>query len=68
MSKQAISQIVVTRRVLIRAAIAVVALFLLALIPGAVGKTFWVAFMLGALVLILLGVVSFVQSKSHRTR
>jgi hypothetical protein len=67
MSKQAISQIVVTRRILIRTAIAVVALFLLALIPGAVGKTFWVAFMLGGLVLIMLGVLSFVQSKRSRT-
>jgi hypothetical protein len=68
MSKPAISQIVVGRRIVIRAAIAVVALFLLALIPGAVGKTFWVAFMLGALGLLTLGVVSLVQSKRSRTR
>ena len=68
MSQPAISHIVVSRRILIRTAIAVVALFLLALIPGAIGKTFWVAFMLGALVLIGLGAVSLVQSTRARTR
>jgi hypothetical protein len=68
MSKSTISQAVVGRRILTRAAIAVVALFLLALVPGTIGKTFWVAFVLGALALIGLAVVALVQSKRTRTR
>ncbi|HEY1594060.1 MAG TPA: hypothetical protein VGF74_01590 [Thermoleophilaceae bacterium] len=66
MSKSTISQLVVGRRILIRVAIAVVGLFLLALVPGAVGRTFWVAFVLGVLVLVGLAIVSFVQARRSR--
>lgn len=68
MSKSTSLHVLVSRRGLVRVALAVVALFLLALIPGAVGKTFWVAFALGFLVLIVLGVLALVQSRRARAR
>jgi hypothetical protein len=54
---------VVTRRILARLAITVAALFLLALIPGAVGEAFWVAALFSLLLLIFFGVVALVHSR-----
>lgn len=68
MSKSILSTIIISRGIVIRAAVAVLALFGLSLIPGAVGKTFWVAFLLGVLVLIALGAVALIQSRRSQTR
>ena len=55
MSRLAETRIVLSRKNLVRASVGVIALFLMALIPGAIGKTFWVAFLIGAATLILIG-------------
>jgi hypothetical protein len=60
---------VVSRRILVRLAVAVVALFLLSnWIAGAVGEGFWIAFLLGLLLLIVLGVVALFHLRQPRAR
>ncbi len=68
MSKSVLTQVIVSRRILIRTVLAVVALLLLALIPGAVGRTFWVAFLAGVVVLIALSVIALARSRRSRAR
>lgn len=63
MSKLAHPRIALSRNSLVRAAVAVAALFLMALIPGAIGKTSWVAFLLGVATLTLLGALAVAQAR-----
>ena len=57
---------IVSRRILVRVAVAVVVLFLLAFVRGAVGEVALYVFLLGVLLLIVLGVVALVQSARSR--
>ncbi len=56
------------RKNLVRAAVGVIALFLMALIPGSIGKTFWVAFLIGSATLILIGAAALVQARRSPTQ
>ena len=60
------AQMIVSRRILVRVAVAVVVLFLLAFVRGAVGEVALYVFLLGVLLLIVLGVVALVQSARSR--